>query len=242
MPIDATLFPLSAYFLSGYLSKREDETNFPKDGGTALFERYERLFALGIAALGVSKEQLRNRSEFNFDSGDAANMEGGLGMLRVAQLLHLNEFTNITLVNPGKRLQGADLVATKNEITVCVEVKTITKQSHGRGGFFFDDQLYEKVREFATKAATQLKTSAEALHCEVTLLACVVNWFDQTIYLTLADYQRIVNRLELDGYVRSTDGIDVVWFVMKFGNEYAFLNENGKRIEPLGLVRNAVEE
>jgi hypothetical protein len=229
--IDAATFPLCAYFFSGYLSRGEDATNFPPNQGVVLFERYENLLTLGLAALGLTKEALRSRSEFNFDSGDAANLESGMGILRTARALELKGFVNIAIVNPEAGKQGADLVCEKNGRRVCLEVKTITKQSRGRSGFFLEDQLYEKAREFATKAAAQLKTSAATLDCEIKIIAYVVNWFEQTIYLTDSEYQVIVNKLEEHGEVRSLDGIDGVWFIMKMGNDHLFLNENGKRID-----------
>jgi len=72
---------------------------------------------------------------------------------------------------------GLNRTCEKNGVHVCIEVKTVTKQSSGVKEHFLEDQLYEKVRTFATKAAAQLKESANVLKCEIAILACVVNWF-----------------------------------------------------------------
>ncbi len=40
---------------------------------------------------------LKGRSEFNFDSGDAQNLEGGIAILRVVEALRLKGFPNIRL-------------------------------------------------------------------------------------------------------------------------------------------------
>lgn len=232
MEIDSSKFPLCAHFLSGYLSKRaDDSSNFPIDGGDLLLGRYEKILESGLSNFGLSKEQLKKRSEFNFDSADPKILESGIAIFRVAEALRIRGFCDLELITPQSGMQGADILGTKDGIRVCVEVKTITKQSKGREGLFLEDQLYEKAREVATKAATQLVLSAKALRCEVTILAYVVNWFDQAILLTQEEYQQIVDKLEQHGEVRSLDGIDGVWFIMRFGNDQLFLNTNGKRID-----------
>jgi hypothetical protein len=158
--------------------------------------------------LGIQKEQLKARSEFNFDSGNAANLEGGIAILRVVEALRLSAFSDIALISPATGEQGADLTCTKAGARVCVEVKAVTKQSRGRAGFFLEAQLYEELRENTEKAARQLAVSAKVLGCEVRLLTYVVNWFDQSIYVDESDYQQIVNRLERHGEVESLKGID----------------------------------
>jgi Holliday junction resolvase-like predicted endonuclease len=135
------------------------------------------------------------------------------------------------LVAPRKGEQGADITATRTGIRVCVEVKAVTKQSRGRGDLFLEDQLYEKVREHAGRASRQLAISAKHLNCRVKLVAYVVNWFEQAIYLDEADYQQIVNKLEKHGEVESLNGIDGVLFITKIGQEFLFLNDIGRQID-----------
>jgi len=224
-------FPFSHFLLGRYLSKRTDSTNFPDGDLSEVLERYEILFANVLNVLAITKEQLKSRSEFNFDSGDAGNLEGGIAILRVVEALRLRGFSDIALVLPRKGEQGADVTCMKAGARVCLEVKAITKQSRGRKDFFFDEQLYEKVREHAEKAARQLAHSSETLCCEVKLLAYVVNWFAQSIYLVESDYQQIVNKLEQHGEVESLIGIDGVLFITLMGHEFLFLNEVGKRID-----------
>jgi Holliday junction resolvase len=231
MRIDVTKFPLCSFFVSDYLSRRTDAANFPPDGGDKLLSRYEKIFESGISNFGLSEEKLKKRTEFNFDSGDPTSLEAGIAILRVAEVLRINGFKALELISPEKDKQGADITCEKNGIRVCIEVKTVTKQSCGVKGHFLEDQLYEKVRTFATKAAAQLKESANVLKCEITILAYVVNWFDHTILLTQEDLQEIVDKLEEHGEVRSIDGIDGVWFIMRFGNDHLFLNDSGKRID-----------
>jgi hypothetical protein len=227
---DPNSFPLCSYFLSGYLSKGEDQENFPSDQPD-LFQRYENVFASALAAIGLTKEALKRRPEFNFDSGDAANLESGVAVLRVVEALRLGNFRSITLVPPKKNAPAADITCEKNKRKICCEVKTITKQSSGRGGFFFAEQLYQKILENISKARTQLDATAAELQCTIKVFVCVVNWFDQSIYLTQDDYQKIVNWLERDGDQESLKGVDGVLFVTKMGLTFWFLNEHGKCID-----------
>jgi hypothetical protein len=232
-PTQLGSYPLCQYFLSGYLSVRDDPTNFPPAEFPDLFDRYENIFQSAMDALKLSKEALRSRAEFDFDSGDAANFESAIGVLRTVETLRQMKFVGITLIKPP----GADIFSEKDGERVCCEVKTITKQSTARSGLFFADQLYEKILENIAKARTQLARSTEKYQCTVTIFACVSNWFDQAIYLAESDYQRIVDRLEKDqlegenNFVESLKGIDGVLFVTKFGTRYLFLNARGKTID-----------
>jgi hypothetical protein len=122
-------------------------------------------------------------------------------------------------------------VCEKDGHRVCCEVKAITKQSTGRKGLFFAEQLYEKILENISKARAQLAGTATELHCTVTIFACVVNWFPQSMYFSQGDYQYIVDRLEKDHDQASLTGIDGVLFVTKLGQQFLFLNERGKCID-----------
>jgi hypothetical protein len=228
---DLIAYPLCGYFLSGYLSKREDADNFPPDEFPDLFQRYEGIFARALQVLCLTREALKSRSEFNFDSGDAANLESGIGVLRVVEALHMGNFLNIALVAPKKNSPAADITCEKNGHRVCCEVKAITKQSSGRSGLFFADQLYEKILENIPKARTQLDATAAELQCAIRIFVCVVNWFAQSIYLDQVDYQHIVNRLEKDQNQESLNGIDGVLFVTKMGQRFCFLNERARSLD-----------
>jgi hypothetical protein len=171
--LDMTPFPLSSFLLGGYLSKRDDSTNFPTDKLPEILSRYEALFTSALKVLGIQKEQLKGRSEFNFDSGNAANLEGGIAMLRVVEALRLSGFSGIALVSPANGEQGADLTCTKASARICLEVKTVTKQSRGRGGLFLEEQLYERLREHAEKAARQL---ALQLRHWAARSSCLLTW------------------------------------------------------------------
>ena len=234
---DLSAFPLCADFLSGYLQKGADPENFPEDQYPEIFGRYEAIFKDSMAVLGLTKEALKKRTEFNFDSGSPQNLEGGIAILRAAVLLNRSGFTDIALVNPPKNEQGADLLARRNGYRACFEVKAITKKSLPREGEFLEDQLYLKVTEFAQGAARQLAATASREECAVKILICVLNWFEQSIYLTPQDYQYVVNKLEsykLEDYdeQRHLAGIDGVWFQPKFGNYVPpYLNDTGKLID-----------
>lgn len=228
---DLSAYALCSYFLLGYLSKREDATNFPPDEFPDLFARYEKLFESALQVLGLTKEALRSKPEFKFASGDAANLESGIAILRVVEVLRAGKFLNIALVKPAKNLPGADLTCEKNGQKVCLEVKAITKQSSGRSGLFFEDELYDKILENISKARTQLDATARDLQCTVKIFVCVVNWFEQSIYLNQDDYQHIVNRLERDRDQESLKGVDGVLFLTKMGQQFWFLNERGKLID-----------
>jgi hypothetical protein len=95
-------FPLSRFFLEGYFSKTDDSTNFPPEDLRRTLGNYETLFGNVLSELGMTKEQLRSRSEFNFDSGNAANLEGSIAILRVVEALRLGGFSDIELVSPRK--------------------------------------------------------------------------------------------------------------------------------------------
>lgn len=149
----------------------------------------------------------------------------------MVEALRLAKFHNIRLVVPKKSLPAADIVYEKNQIMACCEVKAITKQSGGRDGLFFADQLYEKILENISRARVQLRSTALETQCEITIFACVVNWFEQSIYLTQDDYPDVVNRLEQDQGQESLTDVDSVLFVTKLGQQFWFLDENGKRID-----------
>jgi hypothetical protein len=113
-------------------------------------------------------------------------------------------------------------------------VKSITKQSSPRGGFFLADQLYEKILENIGHASKQLESTAAKLGGAVRIFVCVSNWFDHGIYLSQEDYQYVVNRLEKDklkgeaNYMESLKGIDAVFFVTKFGQIFWFVSNEIK--------------
>jgi hypothetical protein len=232
MPVpDLSSHPLCHYFLSGYLSKREDPTNFPPEEFPDLFDRYEKIFESALRTLGLKREELRNRSEFRFDSGDAANLEGGIAILRVVEALRLEKFFNIALVKSNKGAPGADITCEREGQRICLEVKAITKQSSGRAGLFLEDELYEKILENIPKARMQLEATASEMQCSLKFFACVLNWFKQSIYLGQSHYQQIVNRLERDQDQESLTGVDGVFFVTKMGQRFLFLNERGKVVD-----------
>ena len=139
MAADLESFPLCKYFLSRYLANREDPTNFPPDQCSGIFQRYEDIFRSALDTLKLKKEALNSRSEFDFDHSTPANLESGIAVLRAVEALRLQQFSAITLLNPP----GADLKCERDGRAVCCEVKSITKQSSPRDGFFFPDQLYE---------------------------------------------------------------------------------------------------
>lgn len=219
-------FPLCQYFLGGYLANREDLTNFPPEEWPDVLQRYEEIFRSALDTLKLEKEALRSRSEFDLSHATPANVESAIAVLRAVSALRMQQFSSITLLDPP----GADLKCERDGRTVCCEVKSITKQSSPRKGFFFADQLYEKILENIAHARDQLQTTATRLGSSVTMFVCVSNWFDQAIYLTLDDYQYIVNRLEKDklegedNYLESLKGIDTVFFVTKLGQVFWFVS------------------
>lgn len=223
-------FPLCGYFLSEYLANQNDQSNFPPDQCPGIFARYEEIFRTALDTLKLTKEALKSRSEFQLSHATPENLESGVAVLRAVTALRMQRFSSITLLNPP----GADLQCERDGRVVCCEVKSITKQSSPRDGFFFADQLYEKIQENIAHARKQLQSTAGKLGGAVTMFVCVSNWFDQAIYLTEQDYQYIVNRLEKDkledalgsedNYLESLKGIDAVFFVTKFGQVFWFVS------------------
>lgn len=232
MPVpDPQKHPLSTFFLSEYMQKRSDEDNFPSDRGEAVFDRYELVFAEALKALGMTKEGLRAKPEFNFDSGDTSTLEAGIATLRVANALHLMEHTKISLIKPPKNGSGADLVSEKSGKKICFEVKALTKQSTGGEHKFLEDQLYDKVFDLTGKAKKQLAASAAELKCDLRIVVFVVNWFSQSIYLAKSDYQMLVNRLEKEHEQTLLKGINGVLFVTSAGVRFLFIDEQAKAID-----------
>jgi hypothetical protein len=72
---DPQKYPFSYFFLSGYLQNLTDEDNFPSGTGGAVFDRYEVVFGKVLEVLETTKEYLRLKEEFNFDSGNASKLE-----------------------------------------------------------------------------------------------------------------------------------------------------------------------
>jgi len=222
--------PLSAFFLTQYVQKRNDEDNFPSAWGEAVFDRYELVFAEALKVLGITKETLRAKPEFTFDSGDISALEAGIATLRVANALNLMGHTKISLIKPPKKGSGADLLSEKAGNKICFEVKALTKQSTGGEHKFFEDQLYDKVFDLTGRAKKQLAASAAELKCDLQILVFVVNWLSQSIHLVESDYQTLVNRLEKEQEHTLLKGINGVLFVTSAGVRFLFIDEQAKAI------------
>ena len=95
-------FPLSQFFLERYFSKVDDPANFPAEHLRRILGNYETLFGNVLSELGMTKEQLRGRPEFNFDFGNAANLEGGIAILRVVEALRLDGYSDVELISPRR--------------------------------------------------------------------------------------------------------------------------------------------
>jgi hypothetical protein len=232
MPLpDPQKHPLSVFFLSGFLQKVADENNFPSGPGEAVFERYEIVFGKALEVLRLTKESLRAKPEFNFDSGDSSTLEAGIATLRVVNALQLMGHKQISLITPPKNAGAADLAGEKAGKKICFEVKALTKQSTGGSRKFFDQQLYDKVFDLIGKAKKQLMLSAAALKCDLQIVVFVVNWFSQSIYLVESDYFDLVKRLAAEQDHSLLSGINGVLFVTSAGGQFLFLDEAAKSID-----------
>jgi hypothetical protein len=134
--------------------------------------------------------------------------------------LQQKEYQRIALLD-AEETTGADIGCYKDGQKICCEVKAITKQSEGRKGFYLEDQVYEKVRENAVKARTQLKATAVKLNCQRTIFAVVMNWSPHDKILGDNDFRNIVDKLDRDLSLGERDGlplglgeIDHMLFVM----------------------------
>ena len=220
VPPELGAYQLCVFFLMGYLTAREDPENFPPNELPRIFQQYERVFKDALDALNLSHEALRARPEFNFDPGDPASLESGIAVLRVVNALQQKGYQRIALLG-AEETTGADVVCYKDDQKICCEVKAITKQSEGRKGFYLENQVYEKVRENAVKARTQLKATAVKLNCQRTTFAVVMNWSPHDKILGDNDLRNIVDKLDRDLSLGERDGlplglgeIDDVLFVM----------------------------
>jgi hypothetical protein len=197
--------PLCSFFLAGYFAKHENLA----DPADKIFAQYELVLGEALSVLNVTKEALRAKPEFNFDSCDAKGVESGVAVLRVVNALQKKNFQNTTLLK-SKATTGADIISEKNGLRVCFEVKTITKQSSGRPGYYLEGQLAEKIREHASKARTQLKATAAELKCDLTIYTVVVNWLEHTMVLPDdAELCRIINELHHDPSLGEIDGMPI---------------------------------
>lgn len=224
--------PLCQYFLSGYLAANEsDSDNFPPDQYPDFLDRYEELFRSSLASLRLTQKDLKAIPEFDFNSGNANNLESGIAVLRAITALRDMGFGQIKLVKPKKRSLGADLYAEKNRERVCFEVKTITKKSKGRKGCFLEEQIFEKIKDCWQRARSQLAATTEQLRCTVRIMICVVNWFTHSVCLDQSSYQGIVNQLAAEDGGGDISGIDGVLFILSTGCWYFFVNERGRSID-----------
>jgi hypothetical protein len=224
---DIKRHPLCHFFLSGYISKKPaDLENFPTDQFPAAFDRYEKLFGSALNVLGLSRQALKKKAQFNFDSGNAANLKGGVAILRVVEALFIKRFSNVIMVELTQESKNVGIVAEKDNQKVCFEIRTITKQS--------GDQK-ESFRVGLRSARRQLERMTEQLHCTVKILVCVVNWFERFTYIGQDSLQYMLNKLQPDGLdgieaQESLKGVDGVWFVMNMGHRFLVLNEPGKLV------------
>lgn len=228
---DSQRHPLCAFFLPGYLSRKIDHTNFPGDRDEAVLGRYEHLLGEALKVLGIPKESLKAKTEFNFDSGDTGKLEAGIAMLRVVNDLHLMGHTNVQLLKPRKGRKGADIMSEKAGKRICLEVKALTKSATGGFGKFLEQQLYDKLFDLITGAKTQLTESAKELECDLKMVAFVVNWFPQSIYLGESDYFQIVKGLASEHDNKALGGIDGILFITSTGQRYLFLEDGAKCID-----------
>jgi hypothetical protein len=242
MPLpDPERHPLCAFFLTRYLQKCTDDDNFPFDRGEAVFDGYELVLVDALKVLGVTRETLRTKPEFNFDSGDISTLEAGIATLRVVNALNLMAHTDISLIKPPKNGSGADLLSEKNGRKICFEVKALTKQSTGGKHKFLEDQLYDKVFDLTAKAKKQLAASVAELKCDLQILVLVVNWLSQSIYLAESDYQALVNRLEEEQEHTLLKGINGVLFVTSAGVKFLFLDDQAKAVIDSQVVDSPVD-
>jgi hypothetical protein len=117
---DAAKYPLCAHFLSGYLKANpNDADNFPPDQFPEGFQRYEILFHDALFHLKITKDAFRAIEQFNFDSGDANNLESAIGVLRAAIHLGQAKYSEIALIKSKRQSLGADLTA-RRTTTRCV--------------------------------------------------------------------------------------------------------------------------
>lgn len=132
MPLpDPQKHPLSVFFLSGHLNKVADECNFPSGPGEAVFDRYEVVFGQALEVLQLTKESLRAKLEFNFDSGDSSKLEAGIATLRVVNALRLMGNTKITLIKLPKNAGGADICQRESQEEDLLRGEGSYKAEHG---------------------------------------------------------------------------------------------------------------
>jgi hypothetical protein len=133
-----------------------------------VFQRHERVFEDALQVLGITKEALRKRPEFNFDSGDVSSLESAIAILRVVVCLHRNGFTHIALIKAGPTT-GADITCEKNGAKLCCEVKAITGHS-GEGEHRFRREAERRSGARVNSSRSEaLPSGGQAFHRQLFL-------------------------------------------------------------------------
>lgn len=189
----------------------------------------EGFFEKGLKILGKSKEELRARSEFNFDKYNPQNFESARAVLRIAIALSQNGFTNIRLID-GDGL--ADLRAEGGGETWFIEVKTLILQLKVEEFDFegkkfrlevdkfqpessnvaeYVDTFSRWVADRVQKGRSQLQATKAKLGPGKTMIAVVANWFNADYFLDEESVRGAWARLQgaFEGWEKNyLDGID----------------------------------
>ncbi|MDA2912477.1 hypothetical protein MYX77_00695 [Acidobacteriia bacterium AH_259_A11_L15] len=224
-------YPLCKFFLSQYVQKMTD-IDMQRDEAfhvsvkrillidTHLIREFEALISSSLQALGLSKEELKKSSEFNFECYNPTNLESFFGVLRAAIFLHEKGYTDLKLL---KRASCADILCRFHGRWVCLEVKTLTYDRRGGRGLWLGDQVGDKLKDILPSARRQLSKARVDYACPETILAVVVNWLEQSAVLQQEDYQEIVDKLESGTpNLNQLEGLDHIVFITYFGQAYPF--------------------
>lgn len=185
---EVTAYPLCDYFLRESLTQLREE-DIQNDWHFFCFfhnptemQKLERIFQRGMEAFALSKEELRARSEFNFDASlNKENFEAFRGVLRAGAALKQGcYFETLELVKGHK---PGDVLCRRDGNISAMEVKTwVYMGTDWIGGNLSPQkekkrrQLVQKLQdEWIPKAKTQLHTLATNHNCSSRILMVVLN-------------------------------------------------------------------
>lgn len=218
--------PLCSFFLRACVEAMSDEAiedDLAEEPDFSLLCHFDKLnqmsglesmFARTMKTFGLSKEELKAKSDFNFDSYDMEGFEGVRGVFRVANALYDEGFKEFRFLG-GTGL--ADLGAAKNGQQWFIEVKTLVLQTKpqiiefgGKTETLIVDKFQPGSRNIAQyveivtkliagnhiqKARSQLLNTADQLGPARKMAALVVNLFAASFFLDCENLKEVAERL-----------------------------------------------
>ena len=223
---DLAKYPLCNFFLRACverMSNKEIEDDLAEEPDLSLLGHFDKpdqmgglqeLFVRTMKTFGLSKEELKAKSEFNFDVYDMEGFESVRAVFRVANALSEEGFTQFRFLG-GTGL--ADLGAATNGQQWFIEVKTVVLQTKpqviefgGKSETLIVDKFQPGSRNIAEYVETvskliagnhiqiarrQLLNTVKQLGAAKKMAAIAVNLFAAPFFLDCENLEEVVARL-----------------------------------------------